>query len=370
MAQSNRLTKEEIKQDQFIELVLKSYDFLLKHLKIIIIAIVVAVVGFFGFTTYHQQQKKQRAEASFELVKAFEKYQEAEQSSFDSEKVDESKEQLQAVATEFQSIFQKYSGTSFADTSRYNYAKVLYYQGDYAGARTHFESVIEDHQQENEILALYAQKAIGDCYTQEGKYQDAINAYQKSESHQLPLNVPPTVRDLVLANAKFNQALCHEKLGHPNEALLLYKDLIDLFDENLEKAIQQKSLKLIPELKTLSSEMPQSPDLLEAQKLENEGQYYNALVAYTEVVHRYKVDKDKDIRGGLDKELREQIRNVETKVNDFLKNLREARRYDAEGSRSTAIYFYDQAVGLRFAPSSNLYGKAVIYRDKIEIAQK
>jgi tetratricopeptide (TPR) repeat protein len=368
MAQSNRLTKEEIKQDQFIELVLKSYDFLLKHLKIIILALVVGAIAFFGYTTYHQQQKKQRTEASFALVKAFEKYQEAERSSFDPAQADESKAQLQEVATQFESIFQKYSGTSFADTSRYNYAKVLYYQGDYADARTHFKSVIEDHQQENKILALSAQKAIGDCYTQEGKYQDAINAYQKSENHQLPPNVPATFRDLVLANAKFSQALCHEKLGHPNEALPLYKDLIDLFDANLEKAIQEKSRKLIPELKTLSSETLQSTDVLEAQKLENEGQYYDALVAYAEAVHRYKVDKD--IHGGLNKKLRQQIRNVETKVNDFLKNLRDARRYDTEDDRSKAIYFYDQAVGLNFAPSLNLYGKALIYRDKIETAQK
>ena len=115
---------------------------------------------------------------------------------------DESKAQLQEVATQFESIFQKYSGTSFADTSRYNYAKVLYYQGDYADARTHFKSVIEDHQQENKILALSAQKAIGDCYTQEGKYQDAINAYQKSENHQLPPNVPATFRDLVLGECE------------------------------------------------------------------------------------------------------------------------------------------------------------------------
>ena len=100
-----------------------------------------------------------------------------------------------------------------------------------------------------------------------------------------------------MANAKFSQALCHEKLGHPNEALPLYKDLIDLFDANLEKAIQEKSRKLIPELKTLSSETLQSTDVLEAQKLENEGQYYDALVAYAEAVHRYKVDKD--IHAGL-----------------------------------------------------------------------
>ena len=368
MGQGNRLTREEIKQDQFIELVLKSYDFLLKNLKIIIIAIVVVVVGFFGFTTYHQQKNKQRAEASFALVKAFEKYQEAEQSSFDPEKVDESKEQLQAVATDFQSISEQYSGTSFADTSRYNYAKVLYYQGDYAGARTHFKSVIENHRQENGILALSAQKAIGDCYIQEGKYQDAIDAYQKSENHHLPPNIPVTVRDLVLANAKFSQALCHEKLGHPDKALPLYKDLVDLFNENLEKAIQDKSLELIPDLKTLSSEILPSADVQEAHRLETEGRNYDALVAYAEAVHRYKVDKEID--GGLDKELRERIHSIEIRVSDFLKRLREARRYDAEGRRNSALSSYEQAVGLTFAPSPNLYRKALIYRDKIEIAQK
>ncbi|MFB3042394.1 MAG: hypothetical protein ACE1ZS_11430, partial [Candidatus Poribacteria bacterium] len=94
----------------------------------------------------------------------------------------------------------------------------------------------------------------------------------------------------------------------------------------------------------------------------------DAFVAYVETIHRYKVDGD--IHGGLNKELRERIRNFETKANEFLKNLRDARRYESEDRRSTALYYYDQAVGLDFAPSRNLYEKAILYRNVIESAQK
>ena len=366
MAQSSRLTKEEIKEDRFIEAVLKSFEFLKTNLKTIIIALAVVIIGIFGASTYRQHQQDQRAEASFALVKAIEKYQEAEQDSLSDEKADDSDEKFQAIAADFQTVVREYSGTSFADKALFNYAKTLYYQGNYDEARIQFQSVI-DSQPEDGILILYAQKAIGDCYAQEGKYQKAIAAYQSGKDALTP-KIPDAVRDFVLANGTFSQALCYEKLGQPGEALPLYKDLEQIFNDNLEKAIQQKSLEFIPEAKTVISEFPQPPVVSNAQALEGQGSFYDALVAYVEAIHRYKVDGDID--GGLNKELRERIRNFETKANEFLKNLRDARRYESEARRSTALYYYDQSVGLDFAPSRNLYEKAILYRNVIESAQK
>jgi len=366
MAQSSRLTKEEIKEDRFIEAVLKSLEFLKKNFKTIIIALAVVIVGIFGTWTYRRHQQDQRAEASFALVKVIEKYQEAEQDSLNAEKANDSNDKFQAIATDFQTIVREYSGTSFADKALYNYAKTLYYQGNYDGAKIQFQSVI-DSQPEDEILVLYAQKAIGDCYAQESKYQEAIAAYQ-SDKYPLTPKIPGAVLDFVLANAKFSQALCYEKLGQPDEALPLYKDLVQLFNDNLKKAIQQKSLEFIPEAKTVISEFPQPLVVSNAQALEDQGSFDDAFVAYVETIHRYKVDGD--IHGGLNKELRERIRNFETKANEFLKNLRDARRYESEARRSTALYYYDQSVGLDFAPSRNLYEKAILYRNVIESAQK
>lgn len=283
MARSNRLTKEEIKHDQFIESTLKSYTFLKDNLKSIIIAVAVVIIAIAVVWAYQNRQQTQRADASSAFNRALEKHQEAEESWLDAEKVDEIREQLQAAGAQFQEVFQKYSRTPFADKARYNYAKTLYHLEDYQGARTQFQSVIEKHVAENQILALYAQEAIGNCYEQEGKYEEAIQAYQEKVYPPTP-QLPVTVRGFALANAKFNQALCYEKLGQTDEALALYGDLVDKFRDNLKKAIQQKSLELIPEVKKLIDNIPEPLALLEAQRLANEGQYYDAFVAYFDAI--------------------------------------------------------------------------------------
>lgn len=368
MAQGNRLTKEDIKRDQFVESVLKSYNFLKTHSKIIIIAAAGVVVLVAGISIYWQEQQKTRAEASLAFAQAIEKYQEAEDSWLDLEKVETSGEQFQAGGEAFQTIFQKYSGTPFADKARYNYARTLYYQGDYERAIDQFKSVKESHQSDNQILVLYAQKAIGNCYEQQGQYEKAIEAYEN-----LP-DVPVSVREHVLVDSQLSQARCYEKLGRLDDAVAIYKDVIDLFRENLDKAIQEKSRDFIfgrnltPSVKSLLTSLPEAPSVVATEKLENEGAYYEAFVAYAEEVHRYKVNKD--IHRGLTKALREGIYNFEKKADDFLKNLRDARRYESKGQQSMALYHYDQAVNLDFAPSRNLYETARFHYDRLQHTTK
>jgi tetratricopeptide (TPR) repeat protein len=368
MAQGNRLTKEEIERDQFVETVLKSYNFLKTHLKSIVIAAAVLVVLVAGISIYSQEQQETRAEASLEFAKAIEKYQEAEDSWLDLEKLETSGEQFQAGGEAFQAIFHKYSGTSFADKARYNYARTLYYQEDYARAIEQFESIKENHQSDNQILALYAQKAIGNCYEQQSQYEKAIEIYKN-----LP-DVPVTIREHAIVDFQLSQARCYEKLGRLDDAVAIYKDVIDLFRESLEKAIQEKSRDFIfgrnltPSVKSLLASLPEAPSVAGTEKLENEGAYYEAFVAYAEAVHRYKVNKD--IHRGLTKALREGIYNFEKKADDFLKNLRDARRYESEGQQSTALYYYDQAVNLDFAPSRNLYETARFHHDRLQHTAK
>jgi tetratricopeptide (TPR) repeat protein len=371
MDQSKRLTKEEIKNDQFVEVTLQVYEFFKANLRPIIIGVAVVILVVGGFAFYQQQQQSTRAEAFLKYTQAVEKYQEAESNWLDAEKAETSG--FQAVETQFQTIFQRYPGTPVADKARYNYAKTLYYQGDYDGAITHFQAVVNDHQPENQILALYAQKAIGSCHEQKGEYQKAIKAYTPAED-RLP---QIAMRDYAFSDFRLSQARCYEKLGDSDNALAIYKDIIDLFEANLENAIQQKSLEeLIPRAKTLIAALSQPPDVTAAEKLENEGNYRGAFDAYTEAIHAYKVDKD--IHGGLTDEQRQDINRFEKAADVFLKNLRDARRAESEGRN--ALYYYVQAVGLGgrsfyekvfgFAPSRKLYEKALFCRDKLQHAQK
>ena len=70
----------------------------------------------------------------------------------------------------------------------------LYYQGNYAEARTQFQQIIAEHQPENQIESLYAQKAIGNTYEQEGDYEKAIEAYQAKSFPATP-QLSPEIRN-------------------------------------------------------------------------------------------------------------------------------------------------------------------------------
>ena len=136
---------------------------------------------------YQNHQQTRRANASAAFNQALKEFQAAEENWVNVEKVDDACEQFKATGTEFQEVFQKYSGTLFADKVRYNYAKTLYYLEDYQGARTQFQSVIQDHALESQMIALYAQEAVGNCFEQEGKYEEAIQAYQEESYPLTPL---------------------------------------------------------------------------------------------------------------------------------------------------------------------------------------
>ncbi len=365
MDQGRRLTKEEVKSDQFVDSTLQVYEFLKANLKSIIVGVTIVILVVGGFAFYQHQQQTARAEAFLKYTEAIEKYQEAESDWFD---VDGTEKPFETATTQLQAIFQKYPETSVADKARYNYAKALYYEGDYDGAITHFQMVVNEHQPENQILALYAQKAIGSCYEQKGEYQKAVEAYTPAED-KLP---QIAMRDYAFSDFRLSQARCYEKLGDFDNALAIYKDIIDLFKTNLEKAIQQKGRDLIPGAKTLIASLPQPPNVTAAERLESEGNYHEAFAAYTKAIHDYKVDKD--IHGGLTDERREAINRFEKSANDFLMSLRNARRAESEGQ--DPLNDYVQAVGLGgrnfyekvfgFAPHRSLYEKALFHRDKLQ----
>ena len=369
MNQNRRLTKEDIKSDQFVDSTLQVYEFLKANLKSIIISVAIVIVVVGGFAFYQHQQQTARAEAFLKYTEAIEKYQEAEGDWLDA---DGTEKPFETATTQLQTIFQRYPGTAVADKARYNYAKARYYEGDYDGAITHFQAVVNEHQPENQILALYAQKAIGNCYEQKGEYQKALEAYTPAENKWTQI----TMRDYAFSDLRLSQARCYEKLSDFDNALAIYKDIIDLFETNLEKAIQQKSRDLIPEAKTLIAILPQPPNVTAAEGLENEGNYYEAFAAYAEAIHNYRVDKD--INGGLTDERRKAINRFEKTANNFIKNLRDARRAESEGRN--ALYYYVEAVGLGgrsfyekvfgFAPNRALYEKALFYRDKLQHMQK
>ena len=368
MAQRNRLTKEEIQEDKFIEVVLQIYTFLKGNLRTIIIAVGVVIVAVGGYAAYHQNQENRRAEAAIALNKATEAYQNAEESLFDAAKLIEGEEALQQVQPQLQSVFQQHPNTEFADKARYQYAKTLYYQEDYAGARAQFQAIIDAHQPENQIYSLYAQKAIGHCYEQEGDYANAIAEYQPKAFKPTP-QLSPEIRQYVLANAKFSQALCYEKQGELETARATYKEILEQFRSTLGAGLAQKSMEKVAEAKAVIAAINEEEPLTvsNAELLEGEKRYFDAFVAYTDAIHTYKVNKD--IESGLPSELRKQIGRFEKSATAMINNVQAAQRADTEGQASTWLYNYSQVVEFeQLGLSRRLYENASLHYKRLTTA--
>ena len=367
MARNERLTKEEIQEDKFIEGVLKTYAFLRENLRTIVIIVGVILVAVVGYAAYYQNQENLRTEAAVELRQANEAYQTAEDSLFDTEKLAESEESLKTAQTQLQEVFEKYPNTSFSDKARYQYAKTLYYQRNYPEARSQFQQVIDQHQPENQIYTLYAQKAIGSTYEQEGEYEKAIAAYQAKAFPPTP-QLSPEIRKFVLAGAKFNQALAYEKSGNPDAARATYKEIMDEFRTTLEAGIVQKGRELIEDAKMVIAAIDETLDVSSAQQLENEKRYYEAYVAYTDAIRSYKVNKD--IAGGLSSELRKQIGTFEKQAMEIVTSIQNARRADEEERESSALYSYDLVVEFeKLGLSRRLYENALLHYKRLESVQ-
>ena len=367
MARSKRLTKEEIQEDKFIEGLLKVYAFLKGNLQTIIVAAVVVLVAVAAYAAYYQNQENRRAEATLALRQATEAYQKAEESLFDAEKLAESEALLTTAQTHLKAVFEKYENTTFADKARYQYANTLYYQGSYAEARTQFQQVIDTHQPENQMDGLYAQKAIGNSYEQEGDYEKAIAAYQAKAFPPTP-QLSPEIRKFVLMEAKFNQALAYEKSGNSESAHNTYKEIVDEFRSTLEVGLTEKSRELIEEAKAVIDAIDEPLDVSNARKLEDEKQYFESYVAYTDVVRTYKVNKD--IQGGLSSELRKQIGSFEKVAMTVANSIQNARRAESDGRESSALYSYNLVVEFEtLGLSRRLYENALFHYKRLGAVQ-
>jgi tetratricopeptide (TPR) repeat protein len=367
MSRNQRLTKEEIQEDKFIEGVLKLYAFLRENLRTIIIVVAVVLVAVAGYAVYYQNQENRRVEAASALREASEAYQTAEESLFDTEKLAESEGSLITAQSQLQEVFEKYPNTTFSDEARYQYAKTLYYQQNYPEARVQFQQIIDQHQPENQIYGLYAQKAIGNTYEQEGNYERAIAAYQAKAFSPTP-QLSAEIRKFVLTSAKSNQAVAYEKSGDPDAARAMYKEIMDEFRNTLEAGLAEKSRELIEDAKVVIAAIGEPLDMSDAQKLENEKRYYDAYIAYTDAIRNYKVNKD--IAGGLTSELRKQIGTFEKQAMGIINSVQTARRADREERESSALYSYDLVVEFeKLGLSRRLYESALLHYKRLESVQ-
>jgi len=385
MARSEKITKQELKGDRFVTLTLEFYEFLKKNLQKIIISVGIIIVIIAAFSIYYHNKQQKEAAASIAMEKAINVFEEAEnawtdqnQVANDEEETDpeessnEDENKYEEARASFDDIINHYGDSHYADKALYYSAKASYQIGEYDQAIQKFQQVVERYP--NSLFALYAQSALGSCYEQKGgedNLRKAILEYAPMKFGKFPA-FPQ--QEHVVVQSLFHQAILYEKLGQANDALNTYNQIIEMFNKNLGKAIEDKTSSLLEESKTLLDEITKIPGALDGAMKTNiakaqsyvTGEYEKGLELYSDVIHLYK--KQQMSESGISEELQTQISDYDKRAEDFIKNLREARRYESEEQQSQALSAYGRAVDFTFAPTRQLYENALLQRDRLQIS--
>jgi tetratricopeptide (TPR) repeat protein len=382
MAHSEKVTKKELKEDRFVTLTLEFYEFLRKNLKNIIISVGIVIVVIAAFSIYYYSMQQKEAAASVAMEEAIKLFEEAETSwtgqGKEEKKQEESsndyKDKYKKAKTKFDDIIKRYGSSNYADKALYYSAKASYQIGEYDQAIQGFRKLVDKYS--NSLFALFAQSALGNCYEQKGNEDNlrkAISEYAPVKFEKFAI-FPQ--QEHVVAQSLFHQAMLYEKLGQPSDALKAYNQIIDTFDRNLQKAVNDKINDILKEAKALVEKITRIPGALDkdmqaniskARNDEAAGKYEKALEACSDIIHLYKSQTGS--RESVPSKLQLEISEYDKRAADFFKNIRDARRYVSEEQQSSALYAYDRAVGLTFAPTREIYENALLQRDRIQISQ-
>lgn len=191
-------------ETQVDEVMVQGEQFIEKHLKKVLLgvaAVVLVVVGIFAYIKFVREPRAMDASvASYVAEDHFMRYQDSLA--------------LSGIGIEhkgFEAIAKDYSGTQAASLA-HAYSAIAHYD---AGR---YDAAIEELKKfagEDKFVAPSLRRLLGDCYAQQGKYDEAASAYL--EAAKMASNEAITPSCLIKA------AHAYEKLGKADKARELYE---------------------------------------------------------------------------------------------------------------------------------------------------
>jgi tetratricopeptide (TPR) repeat protein len=376
---SRRLTKEEIKKDALRTKAEQIVDFAEAHVNQILIAtgIVIILLGAIGLYAYQANQDK--INASLAMQHALKIYKEAEETWSNQEKSKESSEKFRAARMAFDDIWENHNVGLYASSALFYSAKISYQLGNYDEAVEKYRRLIKEHSKT--VFALYAQNAIGLCYEQKGGAENLKKARAEFEAEKYRTFSQLPEYQYVLLEAHFNKGRCYEKLQDQKNAIQAYKYISDQFKNNLESAIKSKREKLLTEAKEVAKSFKKDENILDPTirksyedgiKSEKAGKLDEALESYHSAIRLY--GNLKQSRGTIgtsgnngdeDSTLLAKIDRYIKSADEFIKNLKEAKKLEAQDQFNSAIFAYKRAVDFDFPPSQEVLENAQFHLDKL-----
>lgn len=170
-----------------------------KILKVATFVVGIAVVAFLGYLIYQKfivEPNNQKSQEDLGLGLMY-----LEQDS------------LALAKAEFEYMVGEYDGNSGGEIAQYGLASVLFEEGDYEGALKELEGVeIEDI-----YLSINTIGMMGDCYSEMGEYQKAVDKYIEA-GDKYP-------NDATTPIFYMKAATCAEEVGSLDKALEFYKKI-------------------------------------------------------------------------------------------------------------------------------------------------
>ncbi len=159
-----RITKKELKQDEFLEFLYKAERFIRQHSKILTyVSLGIVVVVVLGVMMYNSRQNAEM-QAATELGAA--------QQLYDQEQYQQAIDQLESVVTIFQ-------GTNSAGVAVFFIASAYDRLGNSEEAASYYEQYL-DRYDDDPLLSTSALASLGAIRAAEGNYQEAQDLYRRA----------------------------------------------------------------------------------------------------------------------------------------------------------------------------------------------
>lgn len=372
-----RITKRQLKEDKLISTTARLSIFLNEHWKEIasVIAGIVIFVG--ALSLYYSYVTGRNEKAARVLSEARTLFAEAESAMESEGKVESTIEKYENAKTKFQEVSQK-SGHSYTNSEAMFYsAKCSYQLGEYDEAVSTFQNFVSKYPKS--IFALYARKAIGQCYEQfgdDGSLRKAIQQYDELSRY------PETY---VTLKAFIDKGRCYEKLGEWEQAIAAHKIIMDKFKWNVQSAIQVRSKLLVQKARDVISKYEavlgkslSDSDFVrfvdEAALYEKEGQerWFEALKLLDKAIFSRKEywSEASGEYGRMLQDASDTLRDYVDSSADVIRNISIGQKYQGQGDWDNALRYYRRAVDFDFLPGMDLFEEAQFRIDWINSVEK
>lgn len=361
-----KISKKQIKEDKFSLFITKLSIFFTTHWKKIVIIASAAIIVIVGIISAVQYTLWRNNQASLLLSEGLKLYEEAEGSTENDPKAISSK--YESARLKFDESYEK-GGTKSTRTQALFYsAKCLYNMGKYNDAIARFKELVDKYPKS--ILAPSAKLLIAESYEQ---LSDDVSLRKAIEVYDELSKGPESFASVKALIAK---ARCHEKLGEKEQAITLYKAVIDKFRAKIEEAIEDKSKTFVEKAKDVISKYEKAlgkdpsdtnyNSLIErAKALEKskELKWFDLLKLYDQAIFSktegwYKSGTSDESSKPVQEAIKA-LQEYQDQTLNFIKNVSAGKMYEAKGDWDNALKKYDSAIEFNFLPDKDMYEDAL-----------